>query len=181
VKAVFCLYVLLSLAGIPDVYAHPDHAGQEIDARAFRVKAAYLYNLARYLRPASPGPEYTICLYEDDPISPYVGWMNGRAVSETRHISISYLAQKTAVKLSGCNFFYVSSAEKYNISKLIADAQTAGVISISDATGFIEEGGMVGFMEKQGSIRLGLNMYRLEKAKITVDPKLIEIAARLIR
>jgi len=71
-----------------------------------------------------------------------------------------------------CHILFVSSSVK-NMQP-VQDLDTTLVVG--EALGFIDQGGMIGFVNKQGKIKLQINLTTIIQGGLKVSAKLLEVA-----
>ncbi len=54
------------------------------------------------------------------------------------------------------------------------------VLTISDYPGFVDIGGMIGFVNKDNRVRLEINLPAAQRARLHISAKLIEVSLRVI-
>jgi hypothetical protein len=142
------------------------------------LKAAFIYNLARYTEwpgasPAS-GP-FVICVLGD----PAVGDALGRAVKGRelagRSITVSLV---TAGPMRRCNMLYLSGVSASQATLLLADLQDAPVLTISDIAGFNEAGGIVHFFFESGQVRFRVKLQTLKRTHLLISSRVLGLAKR---
>jgi hypothetical protein len=142
------------------------------------LKAAFIYNLARYTEwpgasPAS-GP-FVICVLGD----PAVGDALGRAVKGRevggRSITVSLV---TAGSMRRCHMLYLSGVSASQAALVLADLQDAPVLTISDIGGFTEAGGIVNFFFEGGQLRFRIKLQTLKRTHLQISSRVLGLAKR---
>jgi hypothetical protein len=144
--------------------------GQELDE--YRVKAAFLYNFAKFVQwPAqvfkNSSTPIAICVLGPSPILRPIEeavvdkTIEGRAIVVTTRPDIK--------RANGCQILFVSSA-------LPQDARSMGVLTVGETAGFAAEGGVVNFKIESGRVRFEINQDAAEKSGLKISSKLLSLA-----
>lgn len=177
--------VLTVLAATTCLTPAPPVRAQEIDqAKALKVKAAYVYNFAKFI-------EWPAGVYKDAE-SPFVIGVVGddsflknlndtvRAKKiATRPVTILRLRWGTPAdraKLKRCRILYISKTERRRLTEIFGALKGKPVLLVSDIPGFASGGGMIGFVLEQQRIIFEINREALEQAKLKTSAKLLKLA-----
>jgi hypothetical protein len=131
-------------------------AGTPVTADEYDLKAAFLYNFAKFVEWPSDK------LKPDD--SPLIVGVAGQDAFE--HVSavirekkidkhdivVRLLADKNEIK--GCHILFLTRSQKQETSVMVAAANQAGVLTIGETDEFMEAGGMVRFFIESDNLRL---------------------------
>lgn len=172
------------LAILPGSLAGSDQAGPGIAAEARVVKAAYVYNFTKFVDWISedgakkPLPPITICVIGNDPVG---SALDEIASLESNGSPIKVLHVKARESIPPCHILYVSRSEEPRLSEVLSQVANASVLTVSDITGFVEQGGMIGFVPEQGRVRIEINITRARLAGLSISSKLLEIARNIPR
>lgn len=166
--------------------ALPCHAAEEI-SREYRIKAAFLYNLIRFVRwpeePAAteePGPvadvserpPWAICIYGYNPFERYMHKLEERAV-RGRNIQIRYLGENEEVE--NCHLLFISRHNTTQPRLLSRPAPYPPVLTVSDYEDFLSRG-MVALVTVGNNVQLDINLTRARKAGFVISANLLEVA-----
>jgi hypothetical protein len=145
-------------------------------AREYELKAAFLYNLARFVEwPArgvtTPGV-LTLCVLGDSPfggdLDPIVGKAVGRATLRVRATAIDSAA--------GCQILFVSSSETPRLEQDLARLRGRPILTVGDTAGFAERGAVVNFYFDQARVRFEINIDAAQRSGLTVSSQLLRLA-----
>ena len=142
----------------------------------YRVKAAFLYNFARFVEwPAdkASGP-LTLCLASHNPF--------GAALDDTlsgeRIGGREVVARVITGPTSASHLLFVTqyvSAVPY-----LRDRQ-ASTLTVGESDGFIAMGGMVNFVREGGNVRFEIDATNAERAGLRISSRLLRLARRPTR
>lgn len=96
----------------------------------------------------------------------------GRAAMVGSHpILLRYV--KTEEDLKGAHLFFVSRDERVRRRELLAAAVREGVVTVSDAAGFIDQGGVIGFLTVTNRLKVECSMTAARAINIHLKPALL--------
>ena len=77
-----------------------------------------------------------------------------------------------------CHILYVSGAnsQKVVFKKIQANPHKAGTLVVGESETFAAEGGMIGFVNRNGKIKLQINQQSVKQTGLKISAKLFEIA-----
>lgn len=153
-------------------------AAQNGGAGEYQVKAAMLYNLTKFVdRPnesAGNAPtSFTVCVIGRDPFGSSLDALKGRPVKGQK-LHVSHLSGSE--EIGTCQLLFVSSSEKRNLATILAAANRRSVLTVSDLGRFAASGGMIGFVEVEGKIRLEVNLDAAQNASLKISSQLLKLA-----
>lgn len=157
-------------------------AGAQAQAKptAEQVKAAYLYNFGRYVKwppnvAADHDPGFAICVLGQDPLGLTLSAavagerLNGRAVT-VRRIA-------TAPEASGCRILFINADQSAHLHNLLAGLDQSAVLTVSDIPDFLEQGGMIQFVEERDTVRFKVDLAHVSSARLALSSELLRVAA----
>jgi hypothetical protein len=149
--------------------AMPASADGALEAK---VKAAYLYNFTKFVDwPDLSADEFTICVVGSEAV--------GQNLSElaSRQTKGRALSVKTGVPgdPARCQVLFIGQGER-RLADLLGRTRGGGVLTVSDAADFARLGGMIGFFDEGGKIKLEINADRANAAKLKISSKLMEVS-----
>jgi hypothetical protein len=75
-----------------------------------------------------------------------------------------------------CSVLFVSASESARLDLILAALSGRSVLSVSDMDGFVRRGGMVGFVLRDGRVRLRIDAMRASEAGLSISSKLLRVA-----
>lgn len=145
--------------------------------RLSSVQAAIIYQLTRYItQDVSQDNERIICIYRDTALGEELQHLLAKKTNG------AHLRVRNADTLSGnCDVLYLPPQQAGDFTMATIAYKNRPVLFLSGASGFIDTGGMVSMVDREGSIAIELNMQSLKAANFDVNPSLIDIATRVIK
>jgi len=149
------------------------------EAIEYEVKAAFLYNFARFVEwpdAAFPAPDapIVICVAGADPF--------GRALDDIvrdervgRH-PIAILRLAPSLPAEPCHLLFVSSSEQSRYGEVLAGVNRRRTVTVGDAPGFIDAGGLIRLFLEDGRVRFSINLAGLDAVEFHVSARLLKLA-----
>jgi len=141
-----------------------------------RVKAAYLYNILKFtqwqkFRPAEDSSPIHICVLGRDSIADALEPITKKIV-QGRPITLEIISTFDAQKR--CQVLLINAKKRHK--NLFKVAENAGVLTLSSHEYFAVDGGMIGFVIRNGKVHMEVNVVALRQAGIQMSSKLLEIS-----
>ncbi len=154
-------------------------AAQAARASEYEVKAVFLFNFAQFVDwppEAFPAPDtpLVICVLGQDPFGPALDQtvrderLGGRPFQVRRYQSVD--------EIKTCHILFISRSEGARPDVILAGLKQRPILTVSDADGFAQRGGMIRFVTDRNRIRLQLNLAATEAAHLTISSKLLRVA-----
>ena len=140
----------------------------------YKVKAGYLYNFTKFITwPVDNAETFNLCILGKDPFVELIDPIEqrsvmGRPIKVFRFDSLGSIDHEPH-----CHILFISSSIK-NTSALVRNFDDTLVVGESGE--FIEQGGMIGFVNKQGKIKLQINLQTINQNGLKISAKLLEVA-----
>jgi YfiR/HmsC-like len=176
-KGIFLTRTLIYVAFLFSNCVLADDANLE-----YKVKAGYLYNFTKFITwPVINSATFNLCLLGDDPFASDIDAIKKKSAFEH---PIEVLRLKEADFLSGssmktdCHILYVSPSinPKIVFEKIKAGQDKAKILVVGEGEDFATEGGMIGFVNRNGKIKLQINLQSVKQTGLKISAKLLEIA-----
>jgi hypothetical protein len=144
-----------------------------------QVKAAYLYNFAKFVEwpPAAfpkPDDPVQICAIGDDAaIEALQAAVSGKKAHGRRVLSrrLSSIAD-----LGTCHILFVGFHDRHNIATILRSAESSAVLTVGQSDQFILSGGMINLANKNGAIELEVAPAVAEDAGLKISSRLLVVA-----
>jgi YfiR/HmsC-like len=167
-RIILCLVLLISKG------LHADEGDLE-----YKIKTAYLYNFTKFITwPEIKSPSFNICLLGTDPFGPVIHPIEKKSafslpikvfrLPETGDLNINQVCQIV--------YLYKNNNSKLVFEKLKGTPQQLGTLVVGEGEDFTEEGGMIGFVNRDGKIRLKINLVPVKLTGLKISAKLLEVA-----
>jgi hypothetical protein len=143
----------------------------------YEVKAAFLYNFAKFTAWPSPPEQaedaFTICILGDDPFGPALDLLKGKPV-DGRPVEVRRLTKPG--EIGRCRMVFVGPPHAREIGSLAEKLRDQPVLTVGDGPGFVRSGGMIGFVLSDGRVRFEIGPDRISPTGLTVSSQLLKLA-----
>jgi len=153
-------------------------AGASLPPREYQVKAAFLYNFARFTE--WPGASFssskeplTICVIGEDPFQTDLDEAVKGKLAGEREILVRRLNSGAA---GTCQMAFVSTSERKRYRRLLDSLAGSGVLTVGDGAGFAQAGGVVNLVLDGGTIRFEINLDAAERAHLKISSAVLGLA-----
>lgn len=144
----------------------------------YEVKAAFLYNFTKFVEwPPEAFPNdrspIVLCVVGDDPFGRSLeALVRGETVGG-RSLAID---RRAAGDLRPCHLMFVGESERGRYSQVLAGSEDRDVLTVGDAPGFLEAGGLINFTVEGGKVRFAINQAAAERSRLKISSKLMRLA-----
>jgi hypothetical protein len=148
-------------------------------ALEYRVKAAFLYNFAKFVTwPGTAFPEpaasVVFCLVGDDPFGDLLESTTKDRKVEGRSIEIRRLVLDAG--LAGCHLVFVSGVDSARAARVLQQATAARALAIGESEDFLARGGMIRLLVEDGKVRFDVNTKATDTVGLKVSSQLLKLA-----
>lgn len=175
------VWVLMLLAISP--LAWSDEDADRI--KEYKVKAAFLYNLARMIewpentyRPnggeAADNP-FIICFIGKNRFGDTTDTIKDKKV---RGRAIELKQNTLLAEVSFCHILFVAKTEQSNLMDIARLLNNQPVLTVGEFEEFAKLGGMVNLIKRDGKIRLEINQTMADCANLKISARLLVLAKR---
>jgi len=151
-------------------------AAQEEAVREAAVKAAFVYNFAKFTEwPAgrfrSETEPVTFCVGAASPMRDAIASLAGKTL-EARPVRIATVSDSADPQ--ACHLLFVDDS----LPRLrhLAETDLNGVLTVSDLPNFARAGGAIGFVSSGAQLRFQINLTAAQRRGITFSSKLLRLA-----
>ena len=146
--------------------------------REYQVKAAYLYNFAKFVEwPAvafeKPQTPYSICVLGPDPFGEDLDIAAAENV-QGRRMTVRRLTDPKSVV--GCHILFVAGFEKRKLPARFEALASSPTLTVGEDEDFTRAGGCLRFFRVENNIRFEINVQATERAHLKVSAKLLNLA-----
>ena len=168
------MQVALVALGAVGVHAHAEESVTD----EYQVKAAFLYNFAKFVvwPSSTPGSSsvIAICVLGQNPFGRVLeDTVSGKTVDGKAFVVRRVSGGKAAAL---CQILFVSASERARYGAILGELRTGGVLTVGETEGFIEEGGIVNLKLDGGKIQIQINITAADQAGVRISSKLLSLA-----
>ena len=156
-------------------------AAQAPSADEYQVKAAYLYNFAKFVDwPAqtfdSPEQAIVFCVLGQTPLSqPLRDALGGKVVDQRPLVFRPLADSKQAGK---CQVLFISLPDPKHLRQTLGEVRFLNILTVGEGEDFTNQGGIVSLVLDAGRVRLAFNVDAADDAKLHVSSKLLSLGMR---
>ena len=169
----------VALAGAIALLAAAAGSSRAADAATpSALKAAFLFNFVKFADWNGVQPEtLVLCVANDDQIGAALAdSVRGQAI--TGH-GLEVRRLNSDNSLSGCHLLYVPAADaRQMLAKIIKSSEP--MLTVSDAPGFAQSGGMIELFQESGRMRFAINVDTAQRTGVRLSSRLLDLA-RIVR
>ena len=143
----------------------------------YEVKAAFLYNFARFVEWPAEGVRaepFVIAVLGHDPFGAVLDETVAGKTVAGRPIQVKRASRVDEV--SGAHIVFVSSSENKDLATILKALDRPGVLTVGDMDGFAEQGGAINFTVQSRRVRFEINPSRAEQAHLKMSSQLLKLA-----
>jgi hypothetical protein len=170
-RTVAAAMFLLGLA-VPPASTQPPRPNE------YDVKATYLLDFGKFIRSSrtsSPHSSFDICTLGRDPMGSSLDALAANSTVGNLPVRVNHVPDVTSAK--SCAIVFISSSEGDRLREDLAILGDADLLTVSDAPGFLEHGGMIQFVLVSHHIRFAVNLDAVNRAHIVLSSELLRVAS----
>jgi hypothetical protein len=151
----------------------------------YRVKAAYLLNFSRYVEWPSqtfptPSAPIRICVLGEDPFGATLSQTVARQRTQGRDVQSVQVPSPEAVISVGCQVLYIA-AEQRPSRHWQSVLRGHPIVTVSEGEDFLDEGGMIGFVLIEESVRFAVSLPAVHGAGLQISSRVLSLATRVLQ
>ncbi len=148
--------------------------GEDRKPTEYQVKAAYIYNFAKFVEwPAGGTGDVDVCIIGDDPFGHDLSTIEGKKVINRKIVIREVASYRNA---GGCDILFISSSEEEHLMQILKYLKRLPVLTIGESEGFAEMGVMINFYMNNRTVRFEINPKAAERAGLKISSNLLRIA-----
>lgn len=156
--------------------AQPLRGGDAPVASEAQVKAAFLFNFAKYVNwPESAFSNatapMTIGVMGADPFADKMHLVEGKTING-RPFVIKHLASDSDA--NGCQILFISHSESSWMARILDKVSALPILTVGEDAP--QNGGVINFVLKNGNVRLAIDLAAARKAGLTISSRLLSVA-----
>ena len=174
-----CWLLALLLLPVPAIQGQ----SRAEQAEEYAVKAAFLYNFSKFVEwPAAPAGNAAeerlyLCIFGQDPFGAALDAIRDKPV---RHQTLKIQPCQSLNDLQSNQILFVPASERARLGEILKRCKGYPILTVSDAEGFAEQGGMIALVADQGRIRFVINDSAARAAGLRISSQLLKLALRVI-
>lgn len=133
-----------------------------------------MYNFTKFITwPVDNAKTFNLCILGNDPFVELIDPIEQRSAMG-RPIKVFKFDSFRSMdhELPHCHILFVSSSVK----NMLPVQDLVNTLVVGEGGEFIDQGGMIGFVNKEGKIKLQINLKAITRSGLKVSAKLLEVA-----
>jgi hypothetical protein len=174
-------WIALGIGLLLPIVGPPPAAAQAISET--QVKAAYLYNFAKFVNwPdgtfATAQDSIRLCVLRDESFQGQLDQIvKGKNIAGHPVLVIGIQSGQQARR---CHELFIGSAQDQDTGQILESLKVAGVLTIGEGRGFMEAGGIIGFIMQGNHVRFQVNQKAANQARLRLSSQLLSVAQAVI-
>ncbi|HYL20577.1 MAG TPA: YfiR family protein [Gemmatimonadales bacterium] len=154
-------------------------AAQAARPSEYQVKAVFLFNFAQFVdwppeAIADSQAPFVIGILGGDPFGDL---LDATVRGEHRGRQSFVVRRYQRIEdVKTCDILFISRPDADRLQGVLTDLKDRPILTVSDADGFAEHGGMIGFVTDRNRIRVKINLAVAQSAHLTISSKLLRVA-----
>ncbi len=148
-------------------------------SREYQLKSAFLFNFIQFVEWPSTSftadtEPFVIGVLGENPFQSFLEELVSGEKVNGRPVTVRYF--KNAGEVKTCHILFINQAEIKKMGRLAEDSKTNSILTVSDAPGFLDYGGMIRLFIKDNKIKMQINPEASKAAGLVVSSKLLRLA-----
>jgi YfiR/HmsC-like len=139
------------------------------------VRAAFVFNLTKYVEWPHPGNELVIGFVGDARMGEILQKVLSGKTSESRAIRV--VLYPSAEELEQCNIVYIGYSAPEKVRPILEKLRNKNILSVGEDDRFASRGGMVGLVRAADQIHIQINLEAAQKSGLKISSRLLNLAA----
>ena len=154
-------------------------SAQTAPNREYQIKAVFLFNFTQFIEwpAASFSTSYAplvIGVLGDNPFGTFLEETVEDEKIKGHPLVIQYY--KTPEEIKTCHILFINLTEKNKLNLVLSKLKEKNTLTVSDASGFLQQGGMIRFYLKDNKVQIQINSDSAQDANLTISSKLLRVA-----
>ena len=157
---------------------------QEVVAREYQIKAAYLYNFAKFVE--WPKESFTnneaplvIGVFGQNPFGEELNAIARDHQINGRSIVIKPVA--TIADAAGVHLMFIGSAEDKQVAQTLEALKNKDILTVGESDKFMAADGIIDFVRQADKVRFEINASAAERHRLKISAQLLKLAAAVRR
>ena len=148
-------------------------------ADIYSLKAALVYNFAKFTTwPDSTVNDNLNVCYFNELYKTSMERLTGKKVAQYL-VSIKQIEHISDV--DSCHLIYIDRSKRNFLNRLFLQVKGKSILTVSDISGFYDEGGMIEVTVKDNRIRFLINLEPVNESKIVLSSQILKLAVEVKR
>jgi hypothetical protein len=146
----------------------------------YRIKAAYLYNLSKFIIWPNEAKDSTepihVCLFDNNPFKDYIFKLEQR---KARGRPLKIIEKPSTEQLAECDIMFVPINAAAVQPMLVEAIKTKHVLTVGETEEFLEQGGLITLNLENDRVQLTIANDRAKQQGFEISANLLEVARQV--
>ncbi len=152
---------------------------KKLAVKEHEIKAVYLFNFAQFVKwPTEVLPDQhspiIIGILGKDPFGTFLEETIEGEEIDGRPLQIQHFS--SAREIENCHILFIHPAFTPRLDNVLKALKGKEILTVSDGSNFIKQGGMIRFIKESNKIRLQVNLSAVKATDITISSKLLRLS-----
>lgn len=138
------------------------------------VKAAFVFNLTKYVEWPQVNNEMLIGFVGEGPMGDVLKTMLENKTSETRPIHV--VLSPTDQELEHCNLVYLADASPKKTRAALDRVHGKGILTVGETESFLRQGGMIALVTVGQQVQIQVKLEAAQESRLKISSRLLNIA-----
>jgi hypothetical protein len=138
------------------------------------VKAAFVFNLTKYVEWPHPSQELIIGVNDDSSTAETLKKVLDGKNSDSRHIRILLLPSDA--QLEECDILYLGHSSPKKWRAVLDRVHNKSILTVGDSGSFAQDGGIVGLVKTGDHVEIQVNLAAASEAHLKISSRLLNLA-----
>ena len=171
--------VVLTVLIFPVILAPNVQPAQQSEFHEYQVKAAFLYNFAKFVdwpKEALEKPETPVIIgiMGDDPFGSDLDETLETKTAQGRPLKVKRLMNANESK--NCHILFICLSQENRLAESLSKVNKLPILTVSDIEGFSRRGGMVTFITEGNKVRFEINADAVQEGGLRISSQLLKLA-----
>jgi hypothetical protein len=148
-------------------------AAADAAVREYLIKAAFIYDMLKATQWPKARGRVVLCVLGRDPFGTAWHSIKGRPVGKGR---LDVVQLQDTNGLAGCDALLVGTSERATWQQIRGALAARPILTMSEMTGFAQDGGMVALMNVDNRLRFDVNLKAIHRAGLAINTDALEQA-----
>lgn len=145
----------------------------------YKIKAAFIYNFARFTQWQDGSGDLNICIYGKDPFDSYIDDLKGKKINN-KTVKVIRTQIIEDVKFCHIAFLNIIPPEKHLFERALKKIDSANVLTIADADNVTQYGVMIGLVIENDKVGFKVNHTVAKASNLEISSQLLKLAKEVI-
>jgi len=149
--------------------------------REHQVKTGFIFSIAKFCdweTPKSANSRFIVGIYRTKAFDGDIDVLNGKTI-QGRTVQVVQIRSES--EIANCQVVVVGDIGAEAIRHCVNLCRNSGTLLVGESEGFARDGGTVGFVLKEGTVRFQVNLQTAQLDRVALSAKLLILAEQAFR